>query len=304
MYIPLFYAEKIKNPGEAHFVKRIVLGHWIFATIAWSYLSPHPVLNAVSLMLLTLSYWCVYEIGYQENDVIGEKFETTPTLSAAYEQYKDDIDLLNSPWPWLWGICLGIVGVVLFLMSQDNVTTLDLFLSLPAVSSSSVIASPQSTLTQNTLTQSPSTGLSLGVSLLLWMLYLCSIRATFWVYNRATEATRLWIYPFLQTQKLFGFSLLASTSTVGILLLVSFVIAKWIRYCVYRCGGDRTSFPVNAGYLLIFTILYTVLLMVIPDPTTLITWQAAISFAFCLLRATKKMAALSSNLGWIADAQP
>ena len=293
MYIPLLYSEKVKNPGKAHFVKRVIFGHWVFGVIAWSVLSPHPLLNAVSLLLLTLSYWCVYEIGYQENDAVGEKYENKPTLSSAYEQYKSRIDL-STPWPWCWAIALAVPGIFLFVMSQEAMSLAEVSVALMGVLDGMGQSKP-------VMAWSTVEG-TIVRDFIAWMAYLVAIRATFWVYNRANETSRIWIYPFLQVQRLFGFALLASTSAVGVMLMMAFVIARWTQYCVYRCGGDRSSFPVNISCFFLFIMLYASLAVGSADVMALITWQAGIAFTYCAIRAIKKILQLQPELGWIEEA--
>lgn len=283
MYIPLFYSEKVKNPGQSHFVKRVIFGHWVFGVIAWSFISPHPVINAVSLFLLTLSYWCVYEIGYQENDAVGEKYEKKPTLSSAYEQYKSRINL-HTPWPWCWAVGLAIPGIALFVLSQAPVPIADVMSAIDLSKPVLAWTSLEGTLLRD---------------LAVWMVYLITIRATFWVYNQANETSRIWIYPLLQGQRLFGIALLAGTSAVGTMLMMSFVIARWIQYCVYRCGGDRGSFPVNVSCFLLLAMLYSSLAMGSTDVMSLITWQAGAAFFYCALRSVRKIFQIKSDLGWI-----
>lgn len=279
LYLPLFYSEKIKNPGKAHFVKRVLLGHWVFCVIAWSCVSPHPFLNSISLFLLTISYWCVYEIGYQENDSIGERYERTPTLSSAYRQKQYTVNL-KTAWPWLYGIAFALPGCILFALSQSE---------SPLSLSSAQLYS---------LADTPLSIASLAYYA-WWLVYLVVIRISFWFYNQLNETTRIWMYPVLQVQRMFGFGVLASTSVVGALLLMSFVISRWIQYCVYRCGGDRTTFPVNVSCLLLFVLLYVSVAISSADPTSLMTWQAAIAFTYCALRAIKKLKQLKPQLGFV-----
>lgn len=279
LYVPLLYSEKIKNPGKAHFIKRVVLGHWAFGVIAWSYLSPHPILNSVSLFLLTLSYWCVYEIGYQENDTIGEKYEQRPTLSQAYREKQHSINL-QTLWPWVYGIAFAIPGCVLFAVSQS---------ALPLETAIAQIYSP-----------SDAAILSSSLSnCAWWLVYLFVVRLSFWLYNRLNELTRIWVFPLLQAQRMFGFSILASTSIVGTVLLAAFLISRWVQYCVYRCGGERTAFPINVSCLLLFTLLYVSLAISSLEIAELITGQAAIAFAYCALRAVKKVRKIGPQLGLV-----
>jgi len=283
IYVPLFYSEKVKNPGKAHFVKSVLLGHWVFGVVAWSCISPHPVINALSLLLLTVSYWCVYEIGYQENDAIGDRYEAKPTLSSAYRQYESRIDL-NTPWPWCWAIGLAIPGCFLFALSQWSI-------SLNAMAAQ--LSSPDTDLVWSVVGGAAVRGV------VIWLAYLVAIRVTFWIYNQANEAARIWIYPFLQLQRLFGFALLASTSAAGAMLLMAYSISRWIQYCIYRCEGDRTRFPINVSCLLLFTLMYSSLALGTSDVMALVTVQSAIAFIYCTLRASKKSRQLTASLGWI-----
>ncbi len=283
VYVPLFYSEKVKNPGKAHFVKSVLLGHWVFGVIAWSYISPHPAINALGLFLLTISYWCVYEIGYQENDAVGARYEANPTLSSTYRQYESRIDL-NTPWPWCWAIGLAIPGCFLFSLSQWSISLSAMVAQLSA---------PDTGLFWSTV------GVSAVRGLAMWLAYLVAIRITFWIYNQANEVARIWVYPFLQLQRLFGFALLASTSAAGAMLLMAYSISRWIQYCIYRCEGDRTRFPINISCLLLFTLMYSSLALGTPDVMALMTGQSAIAFGYCAFRASKKGKQLTASLGWI-----
>lgn len=286
MYIPLFYSEKIKNPGKAHFIRQVISSHWMFGVIAWSTLSPHPALNAASLLFLTLSYWCVYEIGYQENDTIGEKYEHKPTLSSTYEQYKSRIDL-STPWPWCWSLAFAIPGIFMFALSQQTAPLAE------AISQISVV---NGALVPSTVER------IVGQDLIVWLAYLGAIRATFWIYNQANETSRIWLYPLLPAQRLFGFSLLASTNVIGSMLLIAYVVARWVRYCIYRCGGDP-KFPVNISCFLLLILLYSALAVGSADVMSLMTWQAGIAFAYCALRSAKKIYRISPQLGWLKDSR-
>ncbi len=285
VYVPLFYSERVKNPGKSHFVKSVLLGHWVFGVIAWSCISPHPIISALSLFFLTISYWCVYEIGYQENDTVGAKYEKSPTLSSTYRQYESRIDL-NTPWPWCWAIGLAIPGCFLFALSQWSIPLSDMVAQLSL---------PDTDLFWSTV------GSAAMGELAIWLVYLVAIRLTFWIYNQANEVARIWIYPFLQLQRLFGFALLASTSAAGAMLLMAYSISRWIQYCIYRCGGDRTCFPINVSCLLLFTLMYASLALGTSDVMALMTGQSAIAFAYCAFRAAKKRKQIIANVGWIKE---
>ncbi len=283
LYLPLLYAEKVKNPGTSHFIKQVILGHWLFGVIAWSCISAHPLLNVFALFLLTLSYWCIYEIGYQENDTVGEKYESKPTLSSAYLERTYQANL-NTLWPWFYAIAFAIPGCILFTLSQSaipfSIDSINLYL------------------TQFSTWGSTSLGSALLTNGLLWLIYIVAVRGSFWLYNRLNEVTRVWVYPLLQAQRLFGFGILVSTNAIGAALLSSFVISRWIQYCVYRCGGDRTRFSINVSCLLLFTLLFSAL-ATSTTPSDWMTSQAAIAFIYCAIRAIRKLRQLKPQLGLI-----
>lgn len=263
VYVPLFYSEKVKNPKNSHIAKRVLMGHWAFLVIALSFLSPHPVINALSLLLLTFSYWCVYEVGYQENDLIGEKYESKPILSETYIAYKSRINLTNIPAPWYAAMGIAIPGLLLLEVSQRSAPISSTLANLGELWSPVLFGG------------------------LIWMALLVAVRLTFWVYNQFNEEARIWIYPILQIQKLFGFTLLAGTNVVGALLLLSLLLCRWLHYSIYRCGGDRWRFPINLSCFVLFSIMFCGVALGSPEPLSLLTLQAFVALGYCLIRALK-----------------
>lgn len=277
VYIPLLYAEQVKHPGKNHFLQRVLLWHWAFATIAYSLISPHVLVNAIALLFLTLSYWCVYEIGYQENDRVGQQHERVPKLSKTFAQQGDRIDLVQNPWPWVWGMALAVPGCVLAALSQLEGSVF--FLSWAQIA-----------LVQSTI----------AINFVLWLAFLVAIRIAFWVYNQFDESARVWIYPLLQTQRLFGYGLITATGTVGFVLLMSLALTRWVQYCIYRYGGNRWNYPVNIGCLILFVMLFLAMVSTHPNPVILFSWQAAAAFSFCLLRSFRRIAEVTATFRLIA----
>jgi hypothetical protein len=265
VYLPLFYSEKIKNPNSGHFVRRVLLVHWAFLVIALSFLSPHPILNAVCLLALVLSYWCVYEIGYQENDLIGERYEKKPILSEAYLERSHQRSLSNTPAPWAWAIAIALPALLLLEMAKRSGP-------LPAAFAEVMQKGPR----------------LLVFDLLVWIIFLIAVRLTFWLYNRFNEEARIWIYPLLQVQKLFGFTLLLGINGVGAMLLLALTTARWLHYAIYRCGGNRWQFPLNISSLLLFVMMLLASVLGSETPSEFVTLQAAIALAYCTLRATRE----------------
>jgi len=262
VYAPLVYSERVKNPGKSHVMKRVIAGHWAFLVIAFSFLSSHFLLNAMGLLLLTISYWCVYEIGYWENDIIGAKYESKPVLSKAFTQYKDKLRL-DTAAPWGWAVGLAVPALILLEASKLEQTALA---AIETAAHSWRI---------------------LAFNGIIWVCFLIAVRATFWMYNQFNEEARIWIYPFLQTQKLFGFAMLISTNAVGVVLLLSLAVSRWLHYTIYRCGGDRDQFPLNACCLVLYVLGFSTTMLSSVDPAVLLTWQAGAAFVYCLFRGIK-----------------
>ena len=278
VYVPLFYSEKVKNPGRSHIIKRVIMGHWMFLVIAFSFLSDHFLLNAAGLLLLTLSYWCIYEIGYWENDVVGEKYESKPILSENYRRYKNRLKL-DTIAPWLWAI--GLATPAMTLLEASN---------LDGSSWKAMV------------TAMPDWATLLFDSA-IWISFLIAVRVTFWIYNRFDEESRIWIYPFLQTQKLFGFAMLVSTNAVGAVLLLSLAVSRWLHYTIYRCGGDRNRFPLNLCCLVLYVIGFSAATLSSLEPAVLLTWQAGVGFLYCLMRGIKGFRSVRNPIRLVAKSK-
>lgn len=272
VYLPLFYSEKVKNPNKSHFLKRVLMGHWAFLAIAFSFLSPHPIINAASLLLLVVSYWCIYEIGYQENDTIGEKYEKKPILSQNYERYKSRINL-NTAAPWYWAMAIALPALFLIEVGKTDASL--------SVATEAVLSEGAALIIFN---------------IAVWLMFLVAVRLTFWIYNQFNEEARIWIYPILQIQKLFGFTLLLGTNAVGAVLLLALVISRWLHYAIYRCGGDRWRFPLNLSCLILFATMYAAIAIGSSSMADVLTVQAIAATVYCALRSVKAIKALKPQI--------
>ena len=277
VYMPLLYSEKVKNPNKAHFLKRVLMGHWAFLVIALSFLSPHPLINALSLLLLVVSYWCVYEIGYQENDTVGERYEQKPVLSENYARYKSRLDLSTAA-PWYWATAIALPAL--------------LFIEVAKVDGPIALA------LETVLAQGPAL---LIFDMAVWLWFLIAVRLTFWIYNQFNEEARIWIYPLLQVQKLFGFTLLLGINTVGAALLMSLIVSRWLHYAIYRCGGDRWRFPLNLSCLVLFLMTYISLAIGSRSIADVLTLQSVVAVVYCSLRSIKSVRDLSPRIGLVGQ---
>ncbi|ERT05216.1 hypothetical protein M595_4825 [Lyngbya aestuarii BL J] len=134
-----------------------------------------------------LSFWCIYEVGYIENDRVAERFEKSPVLSETYSLYRKEIKLGQ---PWIWAGIFAIPGLILLNYSDDCLLSLDL----------------------------PSPLFSGVINITLWFGFLLLVRTSYWMYNHIDKQTRVGLYLILQIYKTFGFLLITTTNLVGIVL--------------------------------------------------------------------------------------
>lgn len=104
----IFYVEKVKRIGQKYIYKVILWDDLPLLFLAFSWHTSHPLLHGISIFLLLVSFWCVYEIGYYENDLVAEKYEEKPRLSVAYHSYKQ---MMKTWTPWLWSGIFGVLGI-------------------------------------------------------------------------------------------------------------------------------------------------------------------------------------------------
>ena len=268
IYIPLFYSEKVKRPDKKYFLNNIIGEDFIILALSFSYPSSHPLLNAIGLFLLQIAFWCVYELGYIENDRVGEKFEDKAVLSYNYKTYEYSFGFWQ---PWLWSLSLSTVGLAFLL--KDGLTS---------SFTSQILA----------IGEYNESSLWIFQELVLWMLFLLLLRGLFYIYNSINKQSRVWFYLLLQTCRYCGFLVVMSTNIVGIMLLLSNILTRSIQYILYRyLGGKNSSWPMDFPRyffcLLIYAILIGVLALNDRDISLLFNPQVLLICTFCLLRGAK-----------------
>ncbi len=109
VYLPGQYLTYVKRPGTRYIVRGILqedYAFWVLSSIA---LAALPLLHALGLLFLLVSFWAVYERGYVDNDLIAARFEENPKLTAEF---------ITSPvatprWqPWVWAFVCGAIAIV------------------------------------------------------------------------------------------------------------------------------------------------------------------------------------------------
>jgi hypothetical protein len=264
-YIPLYYLEKVKKTGESHLVKQVITDELPLLLLGLSWLSPHPWLHGIGVTILLLSFYCIYELGYWENDRVGEKFEKNPVLSQYYHDYKGKMPLLE---PWFWAFSITVVGLFVLELSKIGIDPTQTYWGLESIVPA-----------------------KLAIDLLFWFGALLLMRSIFWIFNHLDKQTRMWIYPLLQATKYFSFLLLVPTNVIGTMLFVSQVVSRSLPYIIYRWFGEKNKFPAHFPDRFVRLLLLVSLLICLAlgarNADLLLDWQVLAIVGLLTLRSLK-----------------
>lgn len=252
-YAPFLYLEKVKRAGENYTLKVIIGDDLPILWFAFSWQATRPVLHGLGIFLLLVSFWCVYELGYYENDYIAETYEEKPKLSVTYYVYKQT---MQTKYPWLWSSIFGLMGVAMLEKARDIEFTLASILLVFAG----------------------------------WLGFLIASRCCFWVYNHLNKHTRTWLYIVLQAFRYYGFIVVASTNMIGTSLLSSNILARSVLYILYRySGGNADNWPQQIPEKLLRCIIFVFMTMAIAIGMQSLalwqSWQTWAIIAWCLIQA-------------------
>ena len=191
-YAPLLYTSRFKH-SPIYLLRGILLDQWLILVLALSWIAPRPALHAVGLLFLVISFWCIYELGYYENDYVAEHYEKQPNVKET-EFTHPDAPLIQ---PWIWAGLFAVPG--LFLLTWATAT--DLIISY------------------NIFEQTGWLGLR-------WAGLLVITRLVYWVFNYVDKRSRVWPYLLLQYSRLPAFAVLTAISPVGGILLSAQTLTK------------------------------------------------------------------------------
>ena len=264
IYLPFSYLEKVKRVGE-NYTRRIIFEDDLpILLFAFSWQATHPLIHGLGIFFLLVSFWCVYELGYYENDYVAEKYEHQPKLSISYHIYKR---MMKTKCPWLWSLIFGFCGVAIL----------------------QKVLIGRSEITASLLT----TSITFSSSVLLfgyWIGFLISLRGCFLIYNYLNKATRTWVYIVLQFFRYYGFVVITPTNLVGTSLLCSNILIRSILYITYRyCGGKVGNWPDRVPKKLlrwiIFLLTLTALSVGLWSLELWQSWQTWAIFIWCLIQS-------------------
>ena len=275
-YIPLFYTQKVKRPGKNYIIKVLLLEDFVPIALATSWLATNPFLHLLGLTFLITSLWCIYEIGYMENDLIAEKYEDDPKLSDTYMKHKSRISF----WlPWPWAIILSVPGI-LFVKAANEGNKFEL------ISSFSLIRDINFE--------------ELYVLAFFWLLVLIAVRLIFMFYNYSNKSMRKWIYPFLQLGRYFSILVVTPTNFVGIMSLLTIIISRWIAYLVYRYSKTWQNIEIALRPLL-FVLFIVSVTIGYRNFLALLGWQTGLIFFVFVLKSSREWEKIiASDFGMIS----
>jgi hypothetical protein len=108
VYLPGQYLSRVKRPGTRYIVRGILqedFAFWILSSVA---LAAVPVAHVCGLLILLVSFWCIYERGYVDNDLVAAAHESDPKLDAAFHGSA----VATPRWlPWVWAVACGAGGI-------------------------------------------------------------------------------------------------------------------------------------------------------------------------------------------------
>ena len=280
IYIPFFYSEKIKRPKKKFFLSTVLGEDFFILLLAFIYNSTHFWQNAIGLFFLQISFWCIYELGYIENDIIGDKFEDHAVLSDNYSSYKYKFSFWQA---WLWSLALSAIGII----TVKDIGINSNYLNLALFSANQHL-------------------IELASSCLLWMVSLLVLRFVFYVYNQINKQSRIWFYSLLQAFRYCIYLVLFTTNTIGLILLVTKVITRSIQYILYRYIGGSSSkwpadFPRYFYCLLIFMLIVCITAANERNVFLILNYQVLAIAIFCIARGYKQFRRVFSQFACISQ---
>lgn len=267
IWIPFYYTIRVKR-DLGFFLKQVLLEELIIILLVFGLFAPsQPLVTCIAITFLFMAMICVYEIGYSDNDRMGELKEDNPKISTAYKALGK---FRIAPFAWMWGLVFTGIGIAI-LPTETKALALD---RLPVSAASGEITSHS---------------LLIG----LWLCVLVSCLLAFAIFNRVSLKWRVFAYVPLHVTKYFGFALVFVSHQIGLLFLISHIVRTWSLYAVRRAGGD-IEFIASQLVRLVFFFLFLGVLSISQGMSDVFgMWQTWVLLGFGIVRAipevTKKM---------------
>jgi hypothetical protein len=223
-YLPFQYTQKAKRPGANYMLYGVLLEDVMVLWLAFGWRMPSALAGCVAILLLHLSFWTVYEIGYVENDTRAARYEAAPQVYAGSAEYAGR---MNKTLAWLFAAASALPAT--WLLVSFNPDALRIAGETQLYSQASFFT--------------------------LWMVYLSAARLAYAVYNRLDTATRGVFYVVLQLLRTVGYAVLLTVNLIGVVILLSLALSRWIKYLVYRDTGGQMAEDQRFLSLVLYVVL-------------------------------------------------
>jgi len=205
----------------------------------------------------------VYEIGYAENDRVGQRKEDNPKLTEAFEGLGP---FVLAPYAWIWAILFTVLGVVILSPEAQMKALAGLDLS------------------------EHGTGLQGdGIMIAIWLGLVALSQLIFAVFNHAPLVWRVFIYVPLHVSKYLAPAVFFASGLVGMALLGAHIVRTWSLYAIRRAGGDMDFLSSQLIRLVFIILLLGLFSTVLPMETVWSAWQTWLVLAFCVIRAAPEV---------------
>ena len=292
-YAPFLYVVKFKHDLK-YLLRGILLDQWLILVLASSWVAPQPILHAIALLFLVASFWCIYELGYYENDYVAKHYERNPNLRETAVA-RPTAPVVQ---PWIWASFFAVPGLLLLqwaTLTDFNLSAMNSTMN-SGIFSSGLLA--PDLLAPELL--APELLEKVGWMVVCWLVILLVTRLVYWAFNHVDKRTRVWLYLLLQYSRLPAFAILTLVSPVGAALLCAQTLTSWIRYIVYRYHGKLHELP-HAILRLVTLCFLTAMLAIGNGVAAILTWQMAAIFGFCLVRSLSTLPQLMSQVKLVSN---
>ncbi len=251
-------ASRVPMNNTGYMLYGVLLEDIVHLWLAFAWLMPAPLIGGLAIVLLHLSFWAVYEIGYVENDVLAVKHEARPKIPAQAAAYVLRVKPVQA---WVVALIMSAPALGLLLAFDEQSLTL----------------------------AGNGWGRTTAFFILnaTWIGYLALERAAFWIYNRLDVRSRGLFYVVLQILRLSGYALFLRLNIVGAVLLLSLVLARWVKYIAYRDTGRTLAESQRLLMLAFFVVLGCGTLAT--DPPGFLSLQAAAALVWLAMYSHRRL---------------
>lgn len=264
VYIPFVYTHASKRGHSNHLLNKVILEDYPFIMLAYGFSNSISVQTFIAIFLLVLSFWCIYEAGYFENDLYELKHESKHKNPEKINFIQERQHYPIERNAWVWSAILSFLGLFILEANVNGIS--------------------------NSLTY------DLGLNVLVWLFWLVIVRLIFRAYTYSSFLVRVSISPILQLTRLVGPALFLSINFCGAFFIVSRVISRWFSYASYRSGGDLKTISQPLVRHIIFVILIAALAVVQKDITIFLSLQFILTLAVSVIRGHFRSFIASKNM--------